>query len=515
MRLPNGCATALVGVAALLWSGLAATTGADASAVGDHDPGGLSGRQHIDGVFDVLSAEYGDEAKRAVALARAGTAWQAAAVGVAVEDPPAPPAYERPSEALLALAQQYGGVAGSQEALAVRGLDGLPAAPRAALLRVVEAYLAFDESVETAWMQADRGALVGLQQAAEAGDLADGRLAWQGLTEAGVDVAPVLAARLELLEAALKLSDAMQAAPLGSGAATVNLCPAFALDLTGVDNVYETDCALIVDVGGDDTFRNNAGGAPWASEVGSASAPSATAAVTNLSGNDDYGGDLARRGPVNGGAGGGFPLLLSAGFLFDADGHDELVGGRYGVNGGGNFGGLGFLVSGGGDDRVAADFGGVNGGGHLLGAGMLISGGGNNRYEANSAGANGGGLAGTGLLLDAAGDDAYTGGGNGLNGGALGGAGLLVDGNGNDTYVAEAGGVNGGAATGHGLLLDLEGTDTYRDHEQPVRIGTHAVRQIEHSCNGTGTDRTMVPKCTVGAQVDSDDPTGIASPTPN
>ncbi|MGH2625420.1 MAG: hypothetical protein ACRDHY_02070 [Anaerolineales bacterium] len=41
------------------------------------------------------------------------------------------------------------------------------------------------------------------------------------------------------------------------------------------------------------------------------------------------------------------------------------------------------------------------------------------------------------------------------------------------------------------LVLDAGGTDTYSDTNSP---------------SGTGTDRTVVPKGVLGAQVDSDDP---------
>jgi hypothetical protein len=66
---------------------------------------------------------------------------------------------------------------------------------------------------------------------------------------------------------------------------------------------------------------------------------------------------------------------------------------------------------------------------------------------------------------------------------------LLLDEAGNDTYTATGDGTNGGDE-GVGLLLDAAGTDRYEDPEVPG-----------DSCQ----DCTLVPKGTLGAQVDSDD----------
>lgn len=71
-------------------------------------------------------------------------------------------------------------------------------------------------------------------------------------------------------------------------------------DLVGVPNTYAVDCPLIVDVGGNDTYTNNAGGVNGGA-----------AAVIDLGGDDRYAGN--RASGANGGGSAG------AGFLFDAE----------------------------------------------------------------------------------------------------------------------------------------------------------------------------------------------------
>jgi hypothetical protein len=109
--------------------------------------------------------------------------------------------------------------------------------------------------------------------------------------------------------------------------------------------------------------------------------------------------------------------------------------------------------------------------------------------------------------------DSYTAGDYGTNGGASAGVycnyytnpctyyandqseGLLLDFGGNDAYTSGSHGVNGGsnsASGGRGLLLDLGGTDYYYDSD-----------------GGTGTDKTVNPKGTGGAQIDTESPTPV------
>ena len=267
-----------------------------------------------------------------------------------------------------------------------------------AVTRVVDAFRAFEEAGSR---------------------LADGQ-------EAG-EVANVVAARQNLLEAAVALQVALRSGPVAAPAsATAGVCE---FDLIGVSSTYTVDCPLIVDVGGDDTYTNNAGGANGGA-----------AAVIDLAGADRYGG--TRASGANGGGSAG------AGFLFDAGGNDTYSAANNATNGGGYFFGQGFLLDAGGNDRYTATNTGTNGGGASLASGALID---------------------------------------------LGGA---------DVYSAGGSGTNGGTAAGQGLLLDTGGTDSYSDQD---------------TCNGSGSDRSVVPKNPLGAQIDSSNPAGggCIPPPPN
>ena len=255
-----------------------------------------------------------------------------------------------------------------------------------ALARVVEAFASFEDAATL------------LADGADAGEAAD-----------------VVAARQKLLEAAVALQVALQSGPVTASTSASGVCD---FDLIGVPSTYAVDCPLIIDVGGDDTYTNNAGGVNGGA-----------AAVIDLAGDDRYEGN--RASGANGGGSAG------AGFLFDARGNDTYSAANNATNGGGYFFGQGFLLDAGGNDRYTATNTGTNGGGASLGSGALI---------------------------DLGGTDVYSAGGNGTN---------------------------GGSAAGQGLLLDIGGTDSYSDQD---------------TCNGSGTDRSVVPKNPLGAQIDSSNP---------
>jgi hypothetical protein len=161
---------------------------------------------------------------------------------------------------------------------------------------------------------------------------------------------------------------------------------------------------LVIDVGGDDLYLNNAGGS------------------------NTLGQCIDIFGP-------------GVGAAFDFDGHDQYVSGRgCGINGGAAIG-AGFLFDGAGDDTYFTD------------------------PEDGNKGTNGGGSTlGLGFLRDLSGDDSYTAGGWGTNGGGwIGGMGVLRDEAGNDVYDVSFDGVNGGGSIGVGLLQDLGGHDLYRE----------------------------------------------------
>jgi hypothetical protein len=232
-----------------------------------------------------------------------------------------------------------------------------------------------------------QSAITTVVAAFQAFDLA-GRSLTDGAEE--TELSSVRTARESLLDAAMALDAAVATAPASTATpAAVGPC---AFDLVGVANTYAVDCQLLIDVGGDDRYTNNAGG--------SSGIP---AALIDLAGNDSYS-PSSGRGGTNGGASGG------AGFLYDGDGQDVYSAANTGTNGGGYFFGLGFLLDrGSGNDRYTAGQGGTNGGGSSLGEGVLIDMGGSDSYTATYFGVNGGADSGVrGLLLDAGGTDTYS-----------------------------------------------------------------------------------------------------------
>ena len=303
-----------------------------------------------------------------VGLARYAATRQAADFGVTVTTP-ALPRHDTPAAAAAAIARAHG-----VDTAALRDLDRLPASVARPLTAVLDAYLAY-----------------------------------AGAREPGA----ILGARVALLDAGLRLSDAVAGQAL---ATEVALCPALAVDLTTGPSTYTAQCALVVDAYGDDTYLNNAGGGGCLRPV--------AGALLDLDGNDTYD---ARTDCAGNGAGG-----IGAGFLLDTDGNDVYTGQGAMMNGAGHEG-PGLLVDTDGDDAYSAPV---------------------------SRSANGAGDSGVGTLLDLDGNDTYTGRGVTNGGGAL-GSGLLVDLRGVDSYTAGTTS-NGAGNLGTGLLLDAGGTgDTY------------------------------------------------------
>lgn len=413
-----------------------------------------------------------------------------------------------PSEGLRALAARHGVALTPAQAADLAVLDAHEAAP--AIGRLVAAFLAYDAATTHAFGAADAARLAS---------------AWpptpEQIVPLGVDLAPLLAARLALLDAVQEVRDALQDAPAASLATTA--CPAFAFDLGGGATTYASDCALILDVGGNDQYPNNAGGSSLTNgDTGSfcmlVGGTYAAAALVDLGGDDNYG--VSTRGC--GVTGGGY---LGAGFLADLGGTDAYAGRTQAVNGGG----FGFLLDDGGSDDYLGAEGGVNGGG----SGILVDSAGDDFYSALSGATNGGAL---GNLVDLAGSDVYSAGGGSTNGGngflldagesrdrylalswttngggSSGGVGFLLDAGGNDDYFAGYDATNGAGASGVGALIDLGGDDHY-DGDNGYGLfgigllfdgaGYDYYRDAYLPCSGTGYDVTVVPKCDVGAQID-------------
>lgn len=287
------------------------------------------------------------------------------------------------------------------------------------------------------------------------------------------DAAGVFGARLALLDAALDLR-AVQADDVVAP-------PVLVLRFGASDDVYTEDVALVYDAGGNDVYRNNAGGSGLATNLNScvAHVPPTSAALFDLAGDDVYGVPTRGCGAVGGAATG-------AGLLYDETGHDRYLAANDGAIGGGTLGGIGFLLDMEGDDVYAAGGWGTNGGAYPGAFGLLVDDDGDDAYSGTHDAVNGGAFLGVGMLLDTAGDDSYFATGSAANGGASGGRGLLLDGAGDDAYVVEWGfASNGGAIAGVGLLHDDGGHDWYFDPD-----------------GGTGWDVTVLAKETTGVQYD-------------
>ncbi|MBX3369781.1 MAG: hypothetical protein KF793_05260 [Nitrospira sp.] len=274
-------------------------------------------------------------------------------------------------------------------------------------------------------------------------------------------------------------------------------------------NTYDLDkgAALIIDLGGNDTYRGLIGASPN-SDLGNS-------VVIDLSGNDLYqpaalglatgragigividhsGDDTYKLSPGSGGVG-----FAGLGILYDGEGQDVYEGSRF--TQGAAFGGLGLLVDRAGDDRYTS-FGYALGFGGPLGVGALIDVSGNDSYECggkypsayNEADApharpqdpafqydcfglgTGAGLriyskqpaqraqslaGGWGLLVDLAGRDRYRSANFSQGHGYFFGLGVKLDLAGDDEHQAARYGIGTAAHFGVGLSLDYQGKDRY------------------------------------------------------
>lgn len=340
-------------------------------------------------------------------------------------------------------------VAGDQARL-LTILDVVPPDLRPSIGDVLSAFASYDSVARAAFPEARRAGYLEVEEAA---------------------LRRLLAARRALLDAALELARSVGRSPPPQLAAPVQVSPLFSIDLTASDNTYTQDFRLLIDLGGRDTYLNNAGGngfagCPFPPPVGAA-------ALIDLGGSDSY--SSRRSCGVNGGG------ISGAGFLFDAEGDDIYAADGAGVNGGGAFGGLGLLVDGGGMDAYTSSVWGTNGAGFEGGIGLLVDGNGNDTYSGGDVAVNGGAWQGKGFLIDGGGDDTYRAGMAGTNGGGARaqspiGSGFLLDAGGNDIYFAGDVGTNGGGggfnfSAGVGFLLDAGGSDRYTGGESGTNGG--------------------------------------------
>lgn len=242
------------------------------------------------------------------------------------------------------------------------------------------------------------------------------------------------------------------------------------------NNVYTEDAALIIDLGGDDTYLNHAGGS---------SLQYPFSVVIDFSGNDIYSasGDFAQ------GAG-----ILGGGFLIDLEGNDRYFARNY-AQGSGIFG-IGVLVDLAGNDEYKATAA-VQGAG-AFGIGILTEGSGNDRYFADRFAQGFGYVKGFGAVVEVSGDDTYFAGGTypddrqpnkayqslsqgfgfGMRPyeslvGASGGIGVIAEAEGNDTYVGDYFAQGASYWFALGILADKKGNDKYISGRYSQGAGIH------------------------------------------
>ncbi len=241
------------------------------------------------------------------------------------------------------------------------------------------------------------------------------------------------------------------------------------------DNIYYDDFALIIDIGGDDIYRNRAGGA-----VGKLN--SGFSAVIDLAGDDLY---QNEEKIISQGAG-----FLGYGMLLDRSGNDVYRGSDY-AQGVGIFGlGL-FFDEDGIDDHRAGSF--SQGAGNV-GSGLLIDQGiDDDHYHASLYAQGVGSVFGFGALIELGGDDSYRCGGAVLHDPLLpedfqsfshgfgmgwrpragGGIGILYDKKGNDFYDGEVYCQGASYWYSLGILIDAEGNDSYSAVQYAQGAGIH------------------------------------------
>jgi hypothetical protein len=253
------------------------------------------------------------------------------------------------------------------------------------------------------------------------------------------------------------------------------------------DNDYDQEALLIVDLGGNDRYRNGAGasreGYPFSM-------------VIDFSGNDVYqtGEDYAQ------GAG-----ILGGGFLIDLGGDDQYLSQSFGQGAG--VLGVGMLIDIGGDDVYRCHS--FCQGAGFLGIGLIAESGGNDQYSAAIYSQGFGFVRGMGLILEGEGNDRFFAGGVyqdhrepgkaylsmsqgfgfglrpwGTLAGASGGIGILDDVQGNDHYLADYFSQGAGYWYSLGILNDTDGHDLYAAGRYSQGAGIHLAAGILHDATG-------------------------------
>lgn len=239
------------------------------------------------------------------------------------------------------------------------------------------------------------------------------------------------------------------------------------------DNVYHDDCAIIIDIGGDDRYMNRAGGA-----VGVLDKPFST--VIDLAGDDCYFSDrLFSQGAA----------LFGAGVLIDCAGNDVYRASHY--TQGASIFGTGLLWDMAGDDMYQAGF--FAQGASDFGTALLVDNSGNDTYRCWCYGQGFASTWAAGTLADLEGNDVYRAGGKYLHAPLLpheyrsfshgfaigrrpdagGGVAMLCDRSGNDFYDGEV----FCEATSYwyslGMIWDGAGFDHYTAAQYSQGAGIH------------------------------------------
>ncbi|MBW1869489.1 MAG: hypothetical protein JRI73_09420, partial [Deltaproteobacteria bacterium] len=235
-------------------------------------------------------------------------------------------------------------------------------------------------------------------------------------------------------------------------------------------NIYGVDASVIIDLGGDDIYLNNAGSPVYETKDGHVeSIDSHSSIIIDFAGNDRY---LSSR----------FATIASGffgvGLIVDMEGDDFYSGDRLSL--GASFFGVGCLIDVAGNDTYACQE--MGQGSAFFGGALLLDMAGNDLYEGAKYVQGFGGPLGFGQILDLKGDDFYRAGWKhgssygtanmyqacsqgaawGFRGYAGGGIGILYDLLGNDFYQAGNFSQGTGYYFGFGMLRDDGGDDEYR-----------------------------------------------------
>ena len=235
-------------------------------------------------------------------------------------------------------------------------------------------------------------------------------------------------------------------------------------------NVYGMDASLIIDLGGDDLYINNAGAPAY--EIHNRAISRIrypTAMVIDFEGNDRY---------INAGFAAVASGFFGLGLILDMAGNDFYAGGQLSL--GASFFGMGCLMDMAGNDTYVCSEGGQ--GCAFFGAAYLFDGKGDDLYQGAKFVQGFGGPMGLGQLQDLTGKDHYRAGwkhgssygtkgiyeacsqgvGWGFRKHAAGGIGILLDSGGDDIYEAGNFSQGTGYFLGLGVLRDNAGHDVYR-----------------------------------------------------